>query len=387
MNEELDLRYKFIMLYQIARYFIISAALIYPTLVWAGEPVVDVYVPSGMVVKGNYYAIGNTVEIVGSIESDLIVAGYNVIVTGAVGGDVIAVGGNVRITGPVAGNIRVLGGHVDIYGPVSRNVLVGSGTLLVADSAEVAGHITAMAGNLEIRGQVAGSVLATAGTAIIAGRISGPVKLFLDKNGNVEIRETAVLENEFIYYAAQPAHVVEGAKLAQEPQYHEFINRRPELVWWWRFLISLFGAWVIAMILSSLAPRKFREAMEEGMIRPWVSLGWGIVWFIVVPLIIIILLFTVIGLPLAIALLSIYILNLILAPVVAGGAWGWYLKNRLTEGWLSRQSMLLVILLGLLIYRLVILIPVVGAVVALVGGMWGLGAIVLVQTRLLKSFQ
>src|SRR3990167_2378864 len=101
--------------------FVLSLIIAIP-VAWAKGQAPNIYVPRGESKIGNYYAAGNSVEVAGAVESDLIVAGGSVVVSGAVGGDVIVAGGNVRVSGPVGGNIRVIGGNVEILGTVARNV-------------------------------------------------------------------------------------------------------------------------------------------------------------------------------------------------------------------------------------------------------------------------
>ncbi len=357
-----------------------------PSWAYAKEQM-DVYIPSGTAIEGNYYGVGNTVEVAGSVGSDLIVAGGNVIVTGAVGGDVIAAGGNIRLTGPVGGNVRVVGGNVEIYGTVARNVTVGAGTLVIGESAEISGHVTTGAGTLEVRGKISGGLLAGSGVVIIAGTISGPVNLYLDTEGTLDIRETAVTGAEFNYYSRQTARIADGAQLAQAPQFHEFVKQAPKPVWWWHYLISLFSLLVLGMVLVSLVPKKVQEVMEEVIANPWRAIGWGIIWAIVVPIVGIILLITVIGWPLAFALAAFYIFDLILAPALAGATVGWYIKSRVGDTWLGKQTLMVTVLIGIFIYRLVVFIPVVGGLVALVGALLAWGALLRVQYQTMKSFR
>lgn len=371
------------------KFYLIVVGLIVlalPSLVYAKEQM-DVYIPSGTSIAGNYYGAGNTVEIAGSIESDLIVAGGNVIVTGAVGGDVIAAGGNVRITGPVGGNVRAVGGNIEIYGTVARNVTVGTGTLVIGESAEIYGHVTTGAGALEVRGKIDGGLLAGSGAVIISGTVGGPINLYLDKEGTLDIRETAVTGGEFNYYGRQSARIAEGSQLAQTPQMHEFTKQTPKPVWWWHYLISLFSLLVLGMVLVSLIPKKIQEVMDEVMTNAWRSLGWGVLWAVVAPIVGIILLVTVIGWPLAFALAAFYIFGLILAPAIAGATVGWYIKSKAKDTWLGKQTLMVTVLVGIFVYRLIVFIPVLGGLVALVGTLLAWGALLRVQYQTLKSFR
>lgn len=347
----------------------------------------SVYLPSGTTIDGNYYGAGDTVEIAGAVASDLIVAGGNVVIKGAVGGDAIVAGGNVRIIGPISGNVRVVGGNVEIVGTVARNVTVGAGSLVIAESADIAGHITSAAGSLEIRGKVQGSVLSAAGTVILSGEVKGPITLYFEKEGSFEIRETAKTGGAINYYGSKSASVSAGAQLQQSPEQHAITYKTNNQGWWWRYLISLFSALVLGMVLVYLIPTKVKEVIEEAISRPLPSLGWGALWAFVTPIIIIILMVTVIGLPIAIVLLAVYIIGLVLAPVIAGAAIGSYIQSRFKESWLSKQSFLVMILIGIFIYRLVVFIPILGHLIGFFGALWAWGAILQVQQRLLKTFR
>ncbi|MDZ4229860.1 MAG: polymer-forming cytoskeletal protein, partial [Candidatus Veblenbacteria bacterium] len=346
--------------------FVLSLIIAVPSA-WAKGQSPNVYVPRGESKAGNYYTAGNSVEVAGSVESDLIVVGGSVVVSGAVGGDVIVAGGKVRLSGPVGGNVRVLGGDVDIIGIVERNVMVAGGNVRLSESGQVKGQVTAAAGNLELRGKVGGSVLAAAGMVVLAGEVEGPVTVYLDSEGVLEVRESAVTGGAFTYYGTKQAQVAEGAQLHEAPQFHEFTPRTHSRgLWWWGKLFAIFSALVLGMVLVSLAPKKVQEAAEEALASPWRALGWGALWAVLVPVAVVILLITIIGLPLAVVLVALYVIGLLLASVVAGAAVGWYIKSRSAQSWFARQSLMLVVLSGIVIFRLFTFIPFVGGLVALV---------------------
>ena len=366
--------------------FVLSLLVAVPSA-WAKGQGPNVYLSRGESKIGNYYAAGNSVEVAGAVESDLIVAGGSVVVSGAVGGDVIVAGGNVRISGPVGGNIRVIGGNVEILGTVARNVTAAAGSLVVGESAVVTGHLTVGVGSLELRGKIAGSVLAASGAVVLAGEVQGPVTVYLDKEGSLDIRETAITNGSFDYYGLSPAQISAGAQLKETPQQHELVYKSSKQGWWWRYLISLFSALVLGMVIVSLAPRKVQEVVEEALAKPWGSLGWGALWAILVPIVVIFLFVTLIGWPLALALAAIYVFGLMLALVLPGVALGWYLRLQPGQKGLAAKPLIVVALLGIFIYHLLIFIPIIGGLIALVGVLWGWGALLRVQRRMLQSFR
>ena len=142
------------------------------------------------------------------------------------------------------------------------------------------------------------------------------------------------------------------------------------------------------MILVKLIPRKVLLITNEGLAKWRQSLGWGAVWAVAVPLVSILLLFTIIGVPLAIALVAVYVVGIILAPVLTGVMLGWLLStvkilsiSKIFKPW----SVFYLALLGILLYRILIAVPYVGWAVALLGTLWAWGAMLKVQRKILSE--
>ncbi len=319
------------------------------------------------------------------VESDVLVAGGNVTVTGQVGGDVLVIGGNVQVAGQVIGNVRVLGGNVELAGSVGHNVSVVGGTLVLGKSSRVGGHVSAAVGSLKLEGTVEGSVQAAAGDAVVAGEVKGPVEVWLGRDGQLEVASTAVTGAGFTYHASRPATVGAGAKLAQVPELKPFVLTRDQGHVGW--LISLFGSLALALVLVRLLPKKLMEVASEALAHPWSSLGKGALWAVVVPLAVIVMLLTLIGLPIALVLGAVYVVGVLVSKVVAGAAVGWWLKQRPQLKFMQSWSTLWLVLFGVTLFRLVTFIPIPGTLVGLVAMLWAWGALIEVQRRTLASFR
>lgn len=361
--------------------------LVFPVSASASQ---DVVVPADQIIEGNYYGAGQTVEIVGNVESDVVVAGGNVVITGEVGGDVIAAGGSVRITGPVAGNVRVVAGNVYITSTVGKNISVGTGELVLDESSQVSGHITAGAGALELRGVVDGGVLAGAGQVTITGTIEGPVDLWLDREGSLSVRDGAVLGGQLTYRGMREAQISETAELAQAPRFIEWDTRARgdrRAGWWFGGLVSLFSLLILAAVLVGVMPKKVEEVMQEASTRLWQGLGWGAAWAVLAPIVCILLLVTIIGIPLSLALLAVYLLSLIFTQVFAGATLVAYLRRSPALKSVASWPLIWQVVVGVIVYRLIIAIPYVGWVVAVFGTLVAWGAWLQIFKRTLVSFR
>jgi len=367
---------------------VIAPVLALPALAKGSQP--DVYLPSTETVSGNYYKVGGTVEVAGKVASDVVVAGGNVIISGEVGGDVLVVGGNIRITGSVEGDVRVIGGNVELAGPVGKNVSVAAGTLTIASSSNINGHLTVAVGALDLRGAVVGGVAGAAGSVIIAGTIKGPTDIILDKEGTLQIRDTAVIQSPFKYSAYHEAQVAEGANLSEALQFNQ-LNLK-ERSWsekfdWLRHLISLFAMLIIGMIFVVMVPKLVEQINSEALVKPWAKIGWGFVWLVVPPIAIIILAVTIIGLPLAIIGAAIYAIGLYMTQIFAGLLVGYWLKNNSKMAWWSKMSPLVMMSVGILVFKILTMLPFVGGLVVFVGLLWLWGTLASVKKQLILNYR
>ncbi len=335
------------------------------------------YIPSDEHKSGNYYAAGESVEVAGSVASDLVAAGGNVIVSGSVGGDVIAVGGNVRITGQVQGNVRVFGGRVELAGTVERNVTVAAGELTFAAGSDVKGHVTVAAGTVEARGHIGGSLLAAAGQVTAAGVVEGPATLWLDRQGVFDIRENASFGDGLTYYSDQEALVSPRATLSQQPQRYPLPVPKRSSGNWFGHLVSLFGALVLAMVMVKLVPQWLQGAVGLMVKQPLPSLGLGALWLVAAPIAAIIFAVTLIGLPLAVLLGLMYVAGFVLSPVIAGAAVAELARHpSLAQSAFAKLSPFVSVVMGVAVFKVITFVPMIGGLIGFVGTLFALGALV-----------
>ncbi|MFN3337232.1 MAG: hypothetical protein ACK42I_07010 [Thermomicrobium sp.] len=272
------------------------------------------------------YAAGSTVEIGGEVTRDVFAAGSTVTVSGRVGGDVTAAAGTIRVTGPVAGSVRVAGGEIDVTAPVGWDLAVlGAGSVTVGRAATI-GHDVAVigAGTVTIDGTVHGSVKGSVGTLIVNGQIDGDIDVEADR---VELGDTADVRGALRYRAPQPASIAPGARIAGPQEYtptpgaeqrerESFARRAFE--WIGTVLLRLAWALVAGTLLVLALPRQTARVAETLRLAPLASLLWGIGLLVGVPILGILLVVTVVGIPAALFLFGLYVAVLYLSQVFLG---------------------------------------------------------------------
>lgn len=297
---------------------------------------------------------GGTV-IVGADETtdDLEVFGGNVVVRGTVDGDLRAFGGNVRITGTVTGDVEAFGGNVDVAGTVEGN-LRGAG-----------GHV-----GIEETGTVGGTLEAGAGSVAIAGTVEGNVRVGAE---SIVLAPTAELGGDLEYDGTLDQR--EGAQVAGS------VTRNPDLsvggpipqiadvvfsVYF--FLVNL----VVGAILLLAFPRFSRSLVDRTVDRPGVTGVVGLGALVATPVALVLVALTVLGIPLALTGLVLYLLAIWL-----GSIYGRYVLGAWLLSLAEYENRWLGLLVGVIVVAIVTRLPAVGGLADLAVLVWGLGALAL----------
>ena len=329
-------------------------------------------VPASQVVDGDYFTFSDTVEISGTINGDLYASGGQVVIDGRVNGDVLVASGRVSLSGTVSQDVRAAGGQVAITGNVGRNLTVAGGNVEIASSAVVGGGVVAAGGSVDLAGPVGGAAKIAAGTLIISNRIAGDVEAAV---GTLRIASRADIGGNVTYWSGQEAAVSEGARINGKI----VRNTPPERP---RIFPAAFFAWLVfvginfvcTLILGLLSarflPRYHQSVITTLRERPWASLGIGFIAAVVVPVVCALLFATVLAIPLALILLFVFFILLYWSRIYAIGRIGESILARLRPA-SSRSS---AFVLGLFVYYLVAVIPVVGWLAVPLVMLFGLGS-------------
>jgi hypothetical protein len=140
------------------------------------------------------------------------------------------------------------------------------------------------------------------------------------------------------------------------------------LIYW------MAAALVTGLVLVWLAPRMMRRVSQVMLERPGPSLLWGAIVTLLGPVMLILLMVTIIGIPVALLLGALWLLALLTSGLFAGVAVGEWITNR--TGW-QRGSLYAAAVVGIVVTVIVFNIPFIGWLVALVATWWAVGGLVL----------
>jgi cytoskeletal protein CcmA (bactofilin family) len=336
-------------------------------------------VPASRVVDGDYFAFGETVEISGTINGDLYASGGQVIIDGRVNGDVLVAGGRVSLSGTVSQDVRAVGGQIAITGNVGRNLTVAGGNVEIASSAVVSGGVVAAGGSVDLAAPVGGAAKIAAGTLIIANRIAGDVEAAV---GTMRIASKAEIGGNVTYWSGQEAAVSEGARINGKIV-RNIPPERPQIfpaaffAWLVFVAINFVCTLILGLLSARFLPRYHQSVITTLSERPGASLGIGFIAAVVVPVVCALLFATVLAIPLALILLFAFFILLYWSRIYAIGRIGESILARLRPA-SSRAS---AFVLGLFVYYILAVIPVVGWFVVPLVLLFGLGSELLARKQ------
>jgi cytoskeletal protein CcmA (bactofilin family) len=344
--------------------------------------------PASEIHEGWYFAAGNKVIIAGTINGDVFVAGGIVEVSGTVNGDLLLAGGDVTVSGVITDDIRAAGGTVRIEGKVGKNITAAGGNVSVGRQAEVSGDVLAFCGSLQLSGRVAGDLMIYAGTAAVSGNIGGDV--------TVAGEEFAILPgakvagNVRVSLGDKSRMKITDGTVTGTVDFVKSVSKHPptilgysrELFWFkifWTVWLFLTGLVLFAFFRKAFG--KYRAVLRQ---RTVAALLWGIAGIVVLPMVIVILAVTIVGLPFAILLFDLCIWLTYLSQLSTAFLVGDLIfRKPESAGW----GPFLSFAAGLLIVQLLSFIPFVSWLIVGAGLLLGFGALALLLGEGYKSWR
>ena len=243
-------------------------------------------------------------------------------------------------------------------------IVVVNGDVTVERGQSVEG-VFIVNGDARIAGRVDGDVVLVAGDATVSGTIDGDL---LTIAGRARLLPAARVTGDLSYGdeapRVAPAADVEGS--IEKEGWTDSIDILPfvgAFVFWLAMTIS---AAVLGILLVLLSPRAADAVFAQVGERFWTAVAIGVAIFIVLPVAAFVAAITLLGLPLALAV----ILALLPLAAVAYVTAAWALGRALVK---PPQGRILSFLAGLAILRAIALIPILGALAWIAAVIVGLG--------------
>jgi len=340
----------------------------------------NVGLAAGETLDSALFVGGSNVNIAGTVNGDVYCGGQTVTISGTVNGDVICAGQTISVSGTVNGNARLIGSTVNLSGTVSGSATVGGQNFTIDTTGSIGRDLLGGGNAITINGKVARDVTMGAQNLTINGSVGR------DINGAVDVLNvgsTGSVVGNVEYTSKNELSVATGGKVTgtvtrTEPKADQRYSMRPEAAVGIAIASALFafiGALVFALVFALMFPKILENAAVSTKKLPGKTILHGLVAWIVAPVVIVILFMTIIGIPLALFALVVWILIMMISSLFSGYALGKLILNK-------SNNPVLIMLVGAGIIGVLMLIPFVDFFVFIAAGMFGTGAVVMQARKL-----
>jgi Putative zinc-finger len=355
------------------RLLIVLLALSLPSFAMEHRHGQFVTVAANETVDDTLLATGNTVRVEGVVNGDLLAFGQTVEVRGTVKGDVVTGAKRVVVTGTVEGRIYNFSQSLDLEGQLGHSLYGFAQSLRVDDRSHVGEGVVVAAGEVSLEGDVKRSVdIMGSGNADVSGSVGRDLTMFGGRS--LTLTDTARVGGNLSARVRElkDVHIADGATIAGKRDIQLQVRQSPyshprfyfhQAIW---FASAMLVGWLGLVFFPG-----FFRATTQAVGSGWTSLGLGIGVLAGAPVAMIVIAITLVGFPISLMLLVVYLTALYLAKIWVGAFLGWLL---LKPAGGTKGDWMLGLLVGLLIITIVGYIPYLGGLVRLGVVCLGLGA-------------
>lgn len=317
------------------------------------------------------FITGKNVNIVGTVNGDVYCAGGTVDVSGTINGDLICGAQTITVSGVIDGNVRLGGQTITISGTIRNSVTIGAQNLVIDKDAIIGRDLLGGIQVATINGSIGRDVLAGTQNITINGEVG---RDFKGGTENFTVGSAGSILGNVDYTSNNEVNIVSGGKIAgtvkrtETPVKTENTSFSPFAFTIGWFIYSFVALLITALVLVGLFPRIFKEAAASAKKKPGTTALVGIAAAFVTPIVIVLLMITVIGIPLALLIL----LGWLIAAVLSG-PFASYMLGKLIMP--ESKSVIWVMLVGGALLIVTFFIPILGFVTMLVSYLFGMGMV------------
>ena len=272
--------------------------------------------------RSDTFMAGDRISTAGDVGGASVLAGGRIDAAARVHGDAVMLGGQISVNGDTREDLYAVGGAVVVNGSIGHNARLVGGQLTIGPTAVVGGNASLAGGQIDIAGKVAGDVNVAGGRVNLNGPIGGDATV---RAGELIVGPDARISGRLRYHAdsgatIDPAARIDGrVEVMSEDWSHGWAGHRVG-----SRSTNWLGVLIVGIILILAWPKLGARVLAQWREQTGATIGWGALAFFATPLVLVLCAITIIGLPLAVALLLAYLLALLLGYVsglVALGQW------------------------------------------------------------------
>jgi len=328
------------------------------------------------------FVAGGEVRIDAHLPGDALIAGGAVTLRGAIEGDVAIAGGTLEVSSTISEDLYAAGGEIELDGSVGGNARLAGGQVTFGRDSRIDGGVSIGAGEADFEGVITGYLQGGAGEMRINGTVEGDVDVGA---GELIVGPQARIGGRLRYQSPEEARIDPAAEISGG------VERTTEERGWrngdfglvgpaartarfaWLAGTALLGVLVILAAPSFSARSARLAATEIGLVAIT-----GFAFLVAIPVAAVLMMITVLGIPLGIALALGYLVAMLLGwlfAIIAIGDRG--LAKFASDAAGRPGARILAFLAAFIVVALLAQLPWIGGLVTLAVVVIGTGAFVL----------
>lgn len=279
-------------------------------------------IEKGQVINNDFYSHASVIEIAGTCKKDVYLFGTQISVDGVIEGDLICVGGSLQLNGEVKGALRGLLGQTLITGRVGKNLTAVCAAFTSTPSAIFDSNVFLAGSTAELAGNFLGDLFIGSTHVRFSGNCKQNMHLY---SANIRMNSQAVVDGYLEYSSPNPIDIQTGAKILGEVLEkkgpaklysrsmvfnHILLGSRIAGV-----LMNLFFTLMIGLVFIKIYPAAFLRSFQNLKTNFFKSAMQGVLFLVIIPLIGLLLLITILGIPIAVTLIAFSVLGLYTAKI------------------------------------------------------------------------
>ncbi len=323
-----------------------------------------------LLVSAQVFEAGDKFDVSGDYDSTKFIAGNNVTTKATIDGIAFVAGNNVNAGGKIAYGF-LAGNNVVIEGEVEKDLFAAGSTITIAESAKVPRDVFLAASEVTIKTNIGRDLNVGASEVDLRDvTVEGDATVYAD---SILVNEKTVIKGMLKYYEDTKVENLDKAQIGsvKKVENTEEVETTTSKVL--DKVTSIISSYIAILVILLLIP-KFKkkidkEKFEAGTIAKTSLLG--LATLVVVPVLVIIGLVTMFLIPLSLILLALYIVAIYLSTLIA-----YYMYGKKIYSLTGKKSNLyLELLIGIVLFKLITMIPYVGAFIVFISVLYGMGII------------
>lgn len=343
-----NFKFFFVLFFFLVLYFLY---FVFPFSVWAKN---IAYIPDKETIYGLYVESAKNITIDGNIDGEAYLVGQDVTINGNIVGDVIIVAVNTFINGHISGNARVFSVHTNLNSRIDNNLTLISKESFLSKKASVGGNMLTISDELQFTGVIYGESKIISRFFFVDG-ILGKKANIVSKNLN--IGKLAVFNSDLIYKTKSPIsninnHVKGKIRYEKADNFLQFnlVGKKTEVYKNILNVLNFLSVFILGTIMAFLFPKNFTIISQTVIEKPLANFIVGLLFYFISPVVILLLIFSIIGIPIALLLTFFMAVFIFLSRIIISLAIG----NMIFK---DKNSKFIPLLVGLTITQIIFFLP------------------------------